>query len=54
MNTSSQVNTEADPTERLRRYKAGRCVEFLSVCPEFEELQETNFLEMGFTDAPGR
>jgi hypothetical protein len=23
---------------------------FLSVCPEFEELQETNFLEMNFTE----
>jgi hypothetical protein len=50
MNTSSQVNTEADPTERLRRYKAGRVIEFLSVCPEFEDLQENNFLEMNFAD----
>ena len=44
----------SDPAERLRRYKAGRVIEFLSICPEFEDLQENNFLEMGFTDAPGR
>ena len=58
MNTPSQANTLAliapqlgsDPAERLRRYKAGRCVEFLSICPEFEDLQEDNFLEMNFTD----
>ena len=50
MNTPSQANTEADSTERFRRYKAGRVIEFLSVCPEFEDLQENNFLEMNFTD----
>jgi hypothetical protein len=41
---------EADRAERLRRYEAGRVIEFLSVCPEFEDLQENNFLEMNFTD----
>ena len=46
----SQANTEADSTERLKRYKAGRVIEFLSICPEFEDLQENNFLEMNFTD----
>ena len=50
MNTPSQANTEADSTERLKRYKAGRVIEFLSICPEFEDLQENNFLEMNFTD----
>jgi hypothetical protein len=39
-----------DPAERLRRYKAGRVIEFLSTCLEFEDLQENNFLEMNFTD----
>ena len=50
MNTPSQANTGADSTERLKRYKAGRTIEFLSICPEFEDLQENNFLEMPFTD----
>ena len=59
MNIPSQANTETqssiagglnDPAERLRRYKAGRVIEFLSICPEFEQLQEDSFLEMPFTD----
>jgi len=40
--------------DQIKRYKAGCVIEFLSVCPEFEDLQENNFLELGFTDAPGR
>jgi hypothetical protein len=36
--------------DQIKRYKAGRVIEFLSICPEFEELQENNFLEMNFTD----
>jgi hypothetical protein len=36
--------------DQIKRYKAGRVIEFLSVCPEFEDLQENNFLEMNFTD----
>jgi hypothetical protein len=36
--------------DRIKRYKAGRVIEFLSGCPEFEELQENNFLEMNFAD----
>jgi hypothetical protein len=59
MNTLPRPNTEAqsssagglnDPAERLKRYKAGRVIEFLSICPEFEDLQENNFLVMPFTD----
>ena len=50
MNTLAQSPPGSDPAERLRRYKAGRVIEFLSVCPEFEDLQENNFLEMNFTD----
>src|SRR5258705_4622253 len=53
MNTlPHEPNTESndDRAERLRRYKAGRVIEFLSTCLEFEDLQENNFLEMNFTD----
>jgi hypothetical protein len=53
MNTlPHKPNTESndDRAERLRRYKAGRVIEFLSTCLEFEDLQENNFLEMNFTD----
>jgi hypothetical protein len=47
---SNQSPLDPDQAERLRRYKAGRVIEFLSICPEFEDLQENNFLEMNFTD----
>ena len=59
MNTPSQPNTEAqsprlgsDQAERILRYKAGRCIEFLSTYPEFEQMQEktNSFLQMGFVD----
>ena len=36
--------------DQIKRHKAGRVIEFLSVCPEFEDLQENNFLEMNFAD----
>jgi hypothetical protein len=60
MNIPSQANTPAlaapqlgsDQVERLKRYRAGRCVEFSSTCVEFEQLQEeaNSFLQMSFVD----
>jgi hypothetical protein len=46
---SNQMPTEVI-ADKIKRYKAGRVIEFLSTCPEFEDLQENNFLEMNFAD----
>jgi hypothetical protein len=54
MNTQSSIAPAGlnDPAARVRRYRAGRVIEFLSTCPEFEQMQEktNSFLQMGFSD----
>jgi hypothetical protein len=52
MNTLAQSPLGSDQAERLKRYKAGRVIEFLSTCPEFDQMQEetNSFLQMSFVD----
>jgi hypothetical protein len=54
MNVQSDQDHRSPPQsqseERTRRYMAGRCIEYLSDCEQFEKLQANNFLEMNFID----